>query len=93
MVSLSFLVENASTAVLVILYLFYEIHHGRLERVADKVDEVIVAVIALAQENDDIDEDEAVNVHNNDHDGDVSFESDADQDELIGRLDEMRDEE
>jgi hypothetical protein len=37
-----------------------------------------------------IDEDEAVTVHENDHDGEVSFESDADQDELIGRLDEMR---
>ena len=42
--------------------------------------------------DNDIDEDDAVSVHNNDHDGEVSFESNADQDELIGRLDEMRDE-
>ncbi|GGO01729.1 hypothetical protein [Haloarcula pellucida] len=54
--SLSFLVENAMTAVIVVVYLFYEIHYGRLERVAKKVDEVIIAVIALAQENESIDE-------------------------------------
>lgn len=56
--SVAFLVENAMTAVIVVLYLFYEIHFGRLQVVAKKVDEVIIAVIALAQENDDIDEDE-----------------------------------
>ena len=41
----------------------------------------------------DINEDEAVQVHENDHDGEVSFESDADQEELIGRLAEMRSDE
>lgn len=41
----------------------------------------------------DIDDDEAVTVHENDHDGQVNFESEASQEELIGRLDEMRDEE
>jgi|GEM_PF-4500620 len=76
MVSLSFLVENASTAVLVILYLFYEIHHGRLERVADKVDEVIVAVIALAQENDDIDEDEVADRLNGSSPDDLRLDND-----------------
>ena len=42
-------------------------------------------------QNTDMDDDEAVTVHENDHDGEVSFESDASQDELIGRLDDMRD--
>lgn len=76
MVSLSFLVENASAAVLVILYLFYEIHHGRLERVADKVDEVIIAVIALAQENDDIDEDEVADRLNGSSPDDLRLDND-----------------
>ena len=39
----------------------------------------------------DIDEDEAVTVHETDHDGEVSFESEASQEELIGRLSEMKD--
>jgi len=43
-------------------------------------------------QDNDLDDDEAVTVHNNDHDGEINFESNADQDELIGRLDEMRDE-
>jgi hypothetical protein len=41
----------------------------------------------------DMDDDEAVAVHENDHDGEVNFESNASQDELIGRLDEMKDDE
>lgn len=77
MVSLSFLLEHATTAVLVILYLFYEIHHGRLERVADKVDEVIIAVIALAQENDDIDEDEVADRLNGSSPDDLRLEDDS----------------
>ena len=39
----------------------------------------------------DIDDDEAVTVHENDHDGQVSFESEASQEELLDRLDEMKD--
>jgi hypothetical protein len=77
--SVAFLVENAMTAVIVVVYLFYEIHYGRLQRVANKVDEVIIAVIALAQENDDIDEDKVADrlngsspddlrLNNHDHD-------------------------
>ena len=42
-------------------------------------------------QNADIDEDEAVTVHENDHDGKVTFESEASQEELISRLDEMKD--
>jgi len=44
-------------------------------------------------QNTDMDDDEAVSVHENDHDGEVSFESDASQDELLSRLDDMRDDE
>jgi len=64
MVSLSFLVENVGIALLIIAYLWYEIHHGRgdeyfsqLGDVAAKVDETIIAVVALSHEIEDIDED------------------------------------
>ena len=33
----------------------------------------------------------AVDVHGNDHDGDVEFEFDASNDELLDKLDEMKD--
>jgi len=33
---------------------------------------------------------EAVDIHENEHRGEVSFESDADADELLGRLEEMK---
>src|SRR6056297_3684724 len=39
----------------------------------------------------DIDEDGAVNVHENDHDGEISFDSEADSDELIDQLQSMKD--
>jgi hypothetical protein len=42
------------------------------------------------QDAGDLDDDEAVSVHENTHDGDVSFESDASQEELIDRLEEMK---
>ena len=48
------------------------------------------------QENRDVDADddaEAVTVHEDDHQGELTFESDASTEELVGRLDEMRDEE
>ena len=41
-------------------------------------------------QNADIDDDEAVTVRENDHEGEVTFESEASQEELIGRLDEMK---
>ncbi len=41
----------------------------------------------------DIDEDGAVNVHENDHDGEISFDSEADSDELIDQLQSMKDDE
>jgi len=34
---------------------------------------------------------EGVSVHENDHDGEVSFESEASTDDLVGRLQEMKD--
>lgn len=42
------------------------------------------------QERDDEDV-EAVNVHENDHEGEVSFESEASTEDLVGRLAEMKD--
>ena len=36
------------------------------------------------------DEDAAVNVHENDHDGSVEFEFDESEDDLIDRLQEMK---
>lgn len=42
------------------------------------------------QETGDIDDNEGVSVHENTHDGEVSFESDASQEELLDRLDEMK---
>ncbi|MDG5775662.1 DUF5786 family protein [Haloarculaceae archaeon H-GB2-1] len=39
----------------------------------------------------DLGEDEAVNVHENDHHGEVNFEADADQDELLDKLEQMKD--
>ena len=41
----------------------------------------------------DTDDDAAVNVHENDHDGDVSFETEMSTDDLVGQLQEMKDEE
>lgn len=41
-------------------------------------------------QDNDIDEDAAVNVHENDHRGKVSFDSDASQDELLDKLDEIK---
>ena len=38
----------------------------------------------------DIDEDGAVNVHENDHDGEISFDSEADSDELIDQLQSIK---
>ncbi|MFB6074246.1 MAG: DUF5786 family protein [Haloarculaceae archaeon] len=48
------------------------------------------------QENQNVETDddaEGVAVHENDHRGEVSFEADASTDDLIDRLDEMRDDE
>ena len=38
----------------------------------------------------DFDEEDAVNVHENSHEGDVSFDSDASQDELLDQLQEIK---
>jgi len=39
----------------------------------------------------DIDDSESVDVDSTDHDGDVSFESNASQDELLDKLQDMKD--
>lgn len=56
--SFQFLLENGLTALLLTLYLFYEIHYGRLNRLAAKIDEVVYAVIALARASEDVDEEQ-----------------------------------
>jgi len=43
-------------------------------------------------DTDDIEDNEAVTVHENTHEGEVSFESDATQDELLDKLDEIKSE-
>lgn len=45
------------------------------------------------QNGEDIDDNDAVTVHENTHDGDVSFESDASQEELLDKLADMKDDE
>ncbi|WP_188976236.1 DUF5786 family protein [Halocalculus aciditolerans] len=45
------------------------------------------------QSDSEYDEDDVLNVHENDHEGEVSFDTDASQDELIGRLQDMKDDE
>lgn len=42
-------------------------------------------------QNVETDDDEAVTVHENDHDGAVSFDTDESTEDLVGRLDQMRD--
>ncbi|WP_336330732.1 DUF5786 family protein [Haloarcula sp. CGMCC 1.2071] len=42
-------------------------------------------------QNVETDEDDGVAVHENDHDGEVSFETEASTDELVNKLDEIKD--
>ncbi len=42
------------------------------------------------QDAGDMDDNDGVAVHENTHDGDVSFESDASQEELLDKLDDMK---
>jgi hypothetical protein len=58
--SLSFLVEHATAGLIVVAYLVYEIHWGRLSTLAAKIDEVIVAVIALARATPRVNEQKVV---------------------------------
>jgi len=41
-------------------------------------------------DSDDIDENDGVSVHEHTHEGEVSFDSDASQDELLDKLEEMK---
>ena len=67
--SFQFVVQNIVPAIVVVGYLAYEIRVGRLETLAAKMDEVIIAVVALAQETERVDEDkvaERLNGHSPD---------------------------
>ncbi|HMB50276.1 DUF5786 family protein [Natronoarchaeum rubrum] len=44
------------------------------------------------QSVDEDDDSEAVNVHEEDHEGEVSFEAEGSTEDLVGRLQEMKDE-
>jgi hypothetical protein len=41
-------------------------------------------------QDSDFDEEDAVNVHENSHEGEVSFDSEASQDELLDQLNEIK---
>lgn len=43
------------------------------------------------EQNADMDESSGVSVHENDHDGEVTFDTGASSDELLDKLDEMKD--
>lgn len=43
-------------------------------------------------DTEDLDDSDGVSVHENTHDGEVSFDSDASQDELLDKLDEIKSE-
>lgn len=74
--SLQFVADNALPAVIVAGYLAYEIRWGRLSTLANKLDEIIIAVVALAKENDDIDEDAVADRLNGSSPDDLRIESD-----------------
>jgi hypothetical protein len=42
-------------------------------------------------QNVETDDDDGVAVHENDHDGEVSFETEASTDELVDKLDDIKD--
>lgn len=56
-VSIGFILENSLTALILIVYLAYEIHFGRLNKLATQMDSVIDVLIALSRTNDEIDSD------------------------------------
>jgi hypothetical protein len=43
------------------------------------------------RDTEDLDDNEGVSVHEHTHEGEVSFESDASQDELLDKLGEIKD--
>jgi hypothetical protein len=43
------------------------------------------------QDGSDIDTEDTVNVHENDHEGEVEFETEESPEDLVARLDEMKD--
>jgi hypothetical protein len=59
-----FLLENALTAIIIVVYIFYEIHFGRIGRSMDKVESIIIAVIALARETPGVDDEKVEDLLN-----------------------------
>lgn len=63
---LTFLVQNAVPAVLIIAYLYYEVHWGKGAQIEDHVEGVVTVVIALAEENPNINEENVADRFNGD---------------------------
>lgn len=55
-ISLGFVVENALTAVLIIAYIGYEIHYGRLNTLTMRMEGVTDAIVALSRQVEGVDE-------------------------------------
>lgn len=68
---LVYVIDNALPALMVTLYLAYEIHFGRLDDLAGKIDALIDAVVALARESPAIDEDKVAERLNGDSPDDL----------------------
>lgn len=73
--SLAFLLENALTAIIIVLYLAYEIHWGRLNKLATQMDHVILAILALSRANPRVKE-EAIAERLNGHSPESFLEED-----------------
>lgn len=58
-VSLAFLVENVLTGVIVAGYLAYEIRWGRGQDYTDKLNGVVIILLAVVEEIDGVDEERA----------------------------------
>jgi len=73
--------EQAGTALLIIAYLVYELRWGRGAHLMDQMDGIIKVVIAIARENDNIDEERVADRLNGDAPADYQIlYQDRDQD-------------
>lgn len=63
---INFVIENSLTALIVVAYIYYEVHWGRFANFQERMEGVVDAVVALAREHDDIDEEKVANRVNGD---------------------------
>ncbi|MDT3434703.1 hypothetical protein [Haloarcula sp. 1CSR25-25] len=64
--SISFLIENVLVALLIIIYLAYEIRLGRGQALASKLNGLVEVTVAIARENPNIDEERVADRLNGD---------------------------